>query len=150
MATTLYRALLAKEKEWRASNSEWKRTLAQYEEWLSRAKDRGRAAARAAKNRVDPDEVKTETVEWQASFNPKAPRPEFSFAGQHTSYTPSMLEEELRQLGRWTSTPSWAIACLRRGIAVHHSGMNKRYRTIIERWARYSFGSCIWITETVW
>lgn len=144
MAQTLRLALLAKERKWRASNVEWQHKLAQYEEWLSRAKDRERAAARAAKHRVDPDEVKTETAEWQATFNPNAPLPQFSFAGQHTSYMPSMLEEELKQLARWTSTPPWALFCLRRGIAVHHSGMNKRYRTVVERCARSIIGSCFW------
>jgi superfamily II RNA helicase len=145
MATTLLGALHAEENVWRASNPEWQRKLVQYEEWLLRAKDRERAAARAAKNKADPDEVKVkvETVEWQATFDPKAPLPQFSFAGQHTSYTQSMLEDELKQLTRWTSTPQWALSCLQRGIAVHHAGMNKRYRTIVERWARSSIGSCV-------
>ena len=137
MAATLVGELLAKEEEWRASNLEWQRKLAQYEEWLSRAKDRERAATRATKNRVDPDEVKMETVEleWQATFDPNAPLPQFSFAGQHTSYTQNMLEEELKHLVRRTSTPQWALFCLQRGIAVHHAGMNRHYRTIVERWA---------------
>lgn len=133
MATTLLHVLLAKEGEWRSSDPEWQRKLAQYEEWLSKVKDRERAAARAAKNRVELDEVKTETVGWQATFDPNAPLPQFSFVGQHTSYTTSMLEEELKGLARWTSTPQWALSCLRRGIAVHHAGMNKNYRSLVER-----------------
>jgi hypothetical protein len=148
MAATLLGELLDKEEEWRASNPEWKRKLAQYEEWLSRAKDRERAAARATKNKVDPDEAKMKTVEWQATFDPNAPLPQFSFAGQHTSYTQSMLEEELKHLVRWTSTPQWALFCLQRGIAVHHAGMNKRYRTIVERraiviWFVYGTLNCL-------
>ena len=134
MAATLLGELLAKEEGWRASNPEWQRKMAQYEEWLSRAKDRERAAARAAKNRVDPDKVKMETVEWQATFDPNAPLPQFSFAGQHTSYTQSMLEE-LKPWVRRTLVPQWALFCLQRGIAVHHAGMNKHYRAIVERWA---------------
>lgn len=133
MAITLHDVLIAKEKEWRATNVEWQRKLAQYEEWLSRAKDRERTAARAAKQKTDSDDVKTETVEWQATFNPHAPLPQFSLASQHTSYTLTMLEDELQALARWTSTPQWALFCLRRGIAVHHAGMNKRYRTVVER-----------------
>ncbi|KAG6377308.1 hypothetical protein JVT61DRAFT_15097 [Boletus reticuloceps] len=145
MAMTLHHALDAKEKDWRASNVEWQRKLAQYEEWLSRAKDRERAAARATKNRVDPDHVKTETVGWQETFDPKAPLPQFSFAGQHTSYTESML---LQDLG-WTSTPKWALSCLRRGIAVHHSGMNKRYRTVVESLFRQGFVRVMFATGTL-
>ncbi|KAI9567890.1 hypothetical protein HD554DRAFT_2314563 [Boletus coccyginus] len=149
MADTLLCVLLAEEEKWRASNPEWQRKLAQYEEWLSRAKDRERAAARAAKNRADPDEVMTETVEWQATFDPNAPLPQFSFAGQHTSYTQSMLEEELAQLARWTSTPEYVLFCLQRGIAVHHSGMNKRYRTVVESLFRRGFVRVIFATGTL-
>ncbi|KAF8137669.1 hypothetical protein EV363DRAFT_1581223 [Boletus edulis] len=148
MAMSLYHALVAKEQDWRASNVGWQRKLAEYEEWLSRAKDRERAAARAAKNRVDPDD-KTETVGWQATFDPKAPLPQFSFAGQHTSYTESMLLQELGELARWTSTPKWALVCLRRGIAVHHSGMNRRYRTIVESLFRQGFIRVIFATGTL-
>ncbi len=34
---------------------------------------------------------------------------------------------------RWTSTPDFLFRALRRGIAVHHSGMNKTYRVFVER-----------------
>ncbi|KAI9456771.1 hypothetical protein HD554DRAFT_2317482 [Boletus coccyginus] len=81
MADTLLCVLLTKEEKWRASNLEWQRKLAQYEEWLSRAKDREWAAARAAKNRADLDEVMTKTVEWEATFDPNALLSQFSFAG---------------------------------------------------------------------
>ncbi|KAF8551588.1 P-loop containing nucleoside triphosphate hydrolase protein [Imleria badia] len=150
MAQTLHHALLLKETEWRASNVEWKRKLAQYDEWLSKAKDRERAAARAAKNRVDLDGVKTETVEWQATFDPTAPLPQFSFSGEHTSRTSSTLEEELKQLAHWTSTPlKWTLSCLRRGIAVHHSGMHKRYRILVESLFRQGFIRIIFATGTL-
>ncbi|KAF9225622.1 P-loop containing nucleoside triphosphate hydrolase protein [Gyrodon lividus] len=149
MANDLHVDLVKKEKEWRDSSPEWQRQLAQYEEWLSQAKDRERAAARAAKNKDDPHEVPTENVEWQASFNPIAPLPAFSFAGQHTSYSPSILAEDLQELARWTSTPKWALLCLRRGIAVHHSGMNKRYRTIVESLFRRGFIRVIFATGTL-
>ena len=142
MARVLNGALSAKEEEWRASSPEWIRKLVQYEEWLSRAKERERAATRAGKNRADPDDAPTETVEWQATFDPNLPLPQFSFVDQHSSYTASMLKEDLVQLSRGTSIPEWALACLRRGIAVHHSGMNRRYRTIVERWARSKLGIC--------
>jgi len=131
MAQDLVLVLQEYEQKWREGSPAWKRKLAQYEAWLSRAKDRERMAARAAAQKKDPDEPHIETAEWQASFNPDEPLPAFSFANTR-SYSMSMLEEDLRDL-RWTSTPAWAIQCLKRGIAVHHSGMNKRYRMIIER-----------------
>ncbi|KIJ59959.1 hypothetical protein HYDPIDRAFT_161677 [Hydnomerulius pinastri MD-312] len=149
MANVVRLALVRQESKWKKSNPEYQRKLAQYEEWLSRAKDRERAAARAAKNKNDVDEVPTQTVEWQATFEPNAPLPAYSFAGQHTSYTIGNLEEDLRQLARWTSTPEWALLCLRRGIAVHHSGMNKRYRTIVESLFRRGFIRVMFATGTL-
>ncbi|KAF8843868.1 P-loop containing nucleoside triphosphate hydrolase protein [Paxillus ammoniavirescens] len=149
MAEDLCSVLAMKERKWQDSDPEWQRKLAQYEEWLLQAKDRARAAARAAKNKDESNDVPTENVEWQASFDPKAPLPAFSFAGQHTSYSPSMLDEDLRQLARWTTTPGWALLCLRRGIAVHHSGMNKRYRTIVESLFRRGFVRVMFATGTL-
>ncbi|KAF8511366.1 hypothetical protein JB92DRAFT_2934736 [Gautieria morchelliformis] len=68
---------------------------------------------------------------WESNFDPSAPSPEFSFAGIKISYDKTSLESDLRDL-RWTSTPDWAIAAIRRGIAVHHSGMNRNYRNLVE------------------
>lgn len=144
MAQTLRSDLLEKEARWRVTNPEWQQKMAQYEEWLSRTKDRERAATRATKKKADLDDFKLETVvEWQATFDPKAPLPQFSLAGQNTSFTQSMLKEELNELARWTSTPKWALFCLGRGIAVHHAGMNKRYRTLIETYANFIYSFCV-------
>lgn len=132
MAQDLIELLQTKEDKWRTESPEWNRKLAQYEAWLSRAKERERMAARAARNKEDPDEPRVETTEWQASFDPDEPLPAFSFAGTR-AYSIRMLETDIKDL-KWTSTPTWAIQCLRRGIAVHHAGMNKRYRSIVERY----------------
>ena len=49
----------------------------------------------------------------------------------------SELEEDAREL--WRTFPPgcasipWAFQCLSGGIAVHHAGMNKHHRMIIER-----------------
>ncbi|KAG9309998.1 hypothetical protein JVU11DRAFT_10032 [Chiua virens] len=148
MARTLYSTLHAKEEKWRDTSPEWKRKVAQYEEWLSREKDRERAAARAAKNKPDPDDVVTDAVEWQATFDPDAPIAQFSFTGQHTSYTQSMFQEDLADLA-WTKTPKWALTCLERGIAVHHAGMNRHYRTVVESLFRQGFIRVIFATGTL-
>ena len=137
MAQDLLSALEEREQKWRAESPEWRRKLSQYEAWLARAKERERLAARAAALKKDPNDLHTETVEWQASFNPDEPLPAFSFANTR-AYSMSELEEEVRELRRTfppgrASIPSWAFQCLSRGIAVHHDGMNKRYRMIIER-----------------
>ncbi|KAL4079734.1 hypothetical protein J3A83DRAFT_4155359 [Scleroderma citrinum] len=147
MAQDLVLILQAHEQKWREESPEWQRKLAQYELWVSRAKERERLAARAAANKKDPDEPHTETVEWQASFNPNEPLPAFSFANTRV-YSMSTLEEDMRDL-TWTSTPPWASQCLRRGIAVHHSGMNRRYRMLIESLFRRGFIRVIIATGTL-
>ena len=73
----------------------------------------------------DPDDIK-----W-ASFDPDDPLPDFSFANS-AKYQKSELLKDIDDL-KWTSTPSWAIKALRRGVGVHHAGMSKGYRTTIER-----------------
>jgi hypothetical protein len=67
---------------------------------------------------------------WESSFDPKDPSPQFSFAG--TSYAKKELLADISSL-RWTSTPDFLFRALRRGVAVHHSGMNKTYRVLVER-----------------
>ena len=67
---------------------------------------------------------------------PDEPLSVFSFANTR-AYSMSELEEDTREL--WRTFPPgcasipWAFQCLSGGIAVHHTGMNKCYRMIIER-----------------
>ncbi|KAG1807233.1 hypothetical protein EV424DRAFT_1474227 [Suillus variegatus] len=131
MAKILNRVLEIKEDKWRKTSPEWKRKMAQYEAYLQNAKERERQAARASKHKADEEDKRADTSEWQASFRPDDPLPDFSFAGQNTSYTASELDEDITHLGwRTPPIPEWALKCLRRGIAVHHAGMNKGYRAI--------------------
>ena len=67
---------------------------------------------------------------WEASFDPDDPNPQFSFLGSKASK--EHLEAAITDLS-WTSTPPWVMDALRRGIGIHHSGMNKHYRTAVER-----------------
>jgi len=135
MAEDLLQALENAEEKWRKSSPEWNQKLREWEIWKLRAKERERLAERAQKQRKDADEPGAGSIHegsWEQSFNPDDPSPQFSFAGTHVSYSKSELDEDIARLS-WTSIQKWAIACLRRGIAVHHAGMNKRYRSLVER-----------------
>jgi ATP-dependent RNA helicase DDX60 len=81
--------------------------------------------------------AKLPETSWEASFDPAQPLPQFSFAGT-TTYLKVDLEKEIQDLGRWTSTDPRALKALRRGIVIHHAGMNKAYRSLVER-----FGSSL-------
>jgi hypothetical protein len=134
MAHILCLILKTGEDTWRENSPDWKRKMAQYDAYLQGAKDRERKAAKALKRKGEEEDKHVETSEWQASFRPDDPLPDFSFAGQATSYTMSELDEDIANLERRKpGPPGWALQCLKRGIAVHHSGMNKAYRSLVER-----------------
>lgn len=63
------------------------------------------------------------------AFDPDAPSEEFSFCGKGISQVE--FAKELDELS-WLQLPAWIINALRRGVGVHHSGMNRRYRTLVE------------------
>ena len=138
MARTLTSTLIEAEREWRESSPEWKRKLEKWEKWKEAARERARRVERVQrdKTRSAADEERfADDQSWESSFNPDDPSPQFSFVGSYASFSRSDLEDEIRSL-RWRSAgPEWAFAALRRGIAVHHSGMNKAYRSLVERYA---------------
>lgn len=132
MAQQLLSRLEKAEREWRVSSAEWKAKIKELEAWKSRSKERERNAEKAKKQKKNTDEridIPSTEFAWQSSFDPEAPSEGFSFAGRR----PADLEEDIEELARWTGTQPWVLQALRRGIAVHHAGMNKRYRSLIER-----------------
>ncbi|KAG1840478.1 hypothetical protein DFJ58DRAFT_858214 [Suillus subalutaceus] len=150
MARILNNVLETQEDEWRENSPEWKRKMAQYDAYLQGAKERERKAARASKHKGDEEDQRADASEWQTSFRPDDPLPDFSFAGQSTSYTASELDEDIADLERRKpSPPEWALKCLRRGIAVHHAGMNRGYRSLVEGLFRRGFIRVIFATGTL-
>jgi ATP-dependent RNA helicase DDX60 len=136
MGQDLLQALESAEENWRKSSPEWNQKLRGWEIWKLHAKERERLLERVHKQKKDPNEPEVASIHdssWEKSFNPDDPSPQFSFAGTHTSYSKTELDEDIANLA-WASIQPWAVACLRRGIAVHHAGMNKRYRSLVERW----------------
>jgi hypothetical protein len=133
MAQILGNVLETQEDKWRENSPEWKRKMAQYDAYLQGAKERERKVARASKHKGDEEDKRADMSEWQTSFRPDDPLPDFSFAGQSASYTTSELDEEIASLMRRKPSLEWALKCLRRGIAVHHAGMNRGYRLLVER-----------------
>jgi hypothetical protein len=69
-----------------------------------------------------------------ANFDPDAPAEEFTFINWASKFSPSELDEEIKSLEKYTTTPRFLLEGLRRGVAVHHSGLNKGYRTLVERY----------------
>lgn len=131
-AKTLLNSLEEAETAWREASPEWARIMQQWQTWKSQAKAREAQAEKMRKNRNadEEDVLSTEDPAWQQSFDPNDPSAQFSFLSPKCSK--ALIEEAIDDM-RWTSTPPWALRALRRGIGLHHSGMNKHYRTTVER-----------------
>ncbi|KAH9007609.1 hypothetical protein EDB83DRAFT_2509312 [Lactarius deliciosus] len=136
MAEKVLDALERAEEVWRDQSPEWKHKVSQWKAWQARQKDKQRAAQKASarkKNQDDRDDGRQQSEEltWESYFDPQDPSPQFSFAGG--------ASEDTTELSRWTSTPESLVRALRRGVAVHHSGLNKAYRVLVERLFRVGF-----------
>ncbi|KAJ7492020.1 hypothetical protein FB451DRAFT_514183 [Mycena latifolia] len=142
LAQELLFTLMKAESDWRKESRPWKEKVKQWENWTKRAKERERGLLKATKQRKRDDDALDDREEqnqsWESSFDPADPSSEFSFAGT-TSYSKSDLAEQIQELRRWSSTPDWALEGLRRGVGVHHAGMNKKYRSLIESLFRQGF-----------
>ncbi|KZV68765.1 P-loop containing nucleoside triphosphate hydrolase protein [Peniophora sp. CONT] len=152
MARSLCETLEEAEGKWRDSSPEWKRKLEKVRVWQAGERERQRRAERirGAKKSSQEEEARTaEDRSWESTFDESQPSEEFSFIGSQTAFSLADLEKEIDSL-RWSSSiPEWAYHALRRGIAVHHSGMNKGYRNLVERLFRLRFLSVVIATGTL-
>lgn len=108
-----------------------------YESWVARAKQREKQKERAAKQRPDEGDTRKNTTSessWEASFDPSEPSKDFSFAGNYVNVSKENVDSEIARLGKWSGVDPRALAALKRGIGIHHSGMNKAYRGLVERY----------------
>ncbi|RXW18628.1 hypothetical protein EST38_g7226 [Candolleomyces aberdarensis] len=151
---TLLKALEAAENHYKATSPAWQRKVAQWEAWKANAKERERKAAASEKQKKTrvPDsdnlpEPPAVTWSWEESFDPNRPLEDFSFIDYKSSYSLSELEESIPKSSGGAQQDHWAL--LRRGIGVHHDGMNKRYRSLIEALFRRGFLRVIISTSTL-
>ena len=113
--------LEAGEDRWRKNSPEWKRRVAKAEIDEKLAKNRAKAMERSQK-KEDEDGRVVEQDDGLSAFDPDAPSEEFSFCGKGISQVE--FAKDLEELA-WLQLPSWLINALRRGIGVHHAGMNR-------------------------
>ena len=140
MATVILKELEEAEGRWKDTSPEWRARLSQWKSWQDRKHRRQQTEDKVKKplkkghdeerDTAGPPQPDPDDIKW-ASFDPDDPLPDFSFANS-AKYQKSELLKDIDDL-KWTSTPSWAIKALRRGVGVHHAGMSKGYRTTIER-----------------
>jgi superfamily II RNA helicase len=131
------------ENEWKQSDEEWQAKLKRYEAWQrfqmrskdtkqkqGRKKSRGKASRdenldtedKVSKNDRARDEADFEMSQW-ASFDPDAPLDIFSFGNRA-----KLAQTEFDEMTCGVHVDDRILKALRRGVGVHHSGMNRRYR----------------------
>ncbi|KDE81079.1 putative helicase, DEAD-box [Aspergillus oryzae 100-8] len=128
--------LKEEESRWKASSSAWANDILGWEEWKTE-ETRSRTQKRKETGRnskVSKDEQMRETASVEpskySSFDPEAPISGFHLADMK-KLLPSEFEEYATEL-RQRLIPEWLIEALRRGIGVHHAGLNRKYRHVCE------------------
>lgn len=128
------------EARWKASSRAWKVKVAKWEEWK---RDQEKISKKKTKttgkggpddeNKSAADRLRDEaSVEWSSfeSFDPEAPVDSFHVADVK-KLSSSEFDEYANELRRRYQS-EWLIDALRRGIGIHHAGMNRKYRQVCE------------------
>ena len=132
------------EGKYRESSPEWAAKLADFEKWKKanlkakfkapKTNSRGKRGGddddnggASTKSDLAREEASRELSPWD-SFDPDAPLAEFSFADV-TKISQSELDNLLKSL-QWTDLKPAFINGIRRGLGVHHAGMNRQYRQV--------------------
>ena len=116
---------------------EWAEKIRAYNSWQARARQRRKQKERDEKERpakgYSPKKIAPDAP-WEASFDPSEPSKDFSFAGNYVNISKEDVDNEIARLAKWSGVDQRALAALKRGIGIHHAGMNKGYRALVERY----------------
>ncbi|ORX92235.1 DEAD/DEAH box helicase-like protein [Clohesyomyces aquaticus] len=148
------------ETAWKESSPKWKAKLENWEAWkkavakagkrgppkISKKKATGGDDEALSKADLMMDSANTETSPW-ASFNPDDPVEGFHFA-DHKKMTQDELNRYFKELIR-RDVETWLLNALRRGIGVHHAGMNRKYRQVVEMLFRKGYLRVVVATGTL-
>ncbi|KAI2622822.1 hypothetical protein GGS21DRAFT_343625 [Xylaria nigripes] len=136
------------EKTWRNSSKEWQTKMNKYDLWRASQSRRlpKQPTVKMTKDEKMREEANEEISPW-ASFDPAKPLPNFSFADD-SRLTQSELEDFIQSL-KPENLPKHLFSALKRGIAVHHAGMNRRYRQVVEILFRKGYLTAVIATGTL-
>ncbi|KAK4544752.1 hypothetical protein LTR36_004001 [Oleoguttula mirabilis] len=144
----------------RKTGPKWEKTLERWEDWkkvqAKNASKKAKAPTKKGKGGDDEDQMSKLDQQRDAAdsnvspwdtFNPDAPVDGYHFA-DHTRLQLSELDVYMKQLGR-RNIQQWLIDAMQRGIGVHHAGMNRKYRQVVEILFRKGFLRVIIATGTL-
>ncbi|KAH7313698.1 hypothetical protein B0I35DRAFT_355734 [Stachybotrys elegans] len=155
---TVLRILEHAEQKFRDTNPEWKKKVKNHElREAQRAKTKAKAP-KAAGRRDDKDDGtvldKTERLRDESqdafpesTFDPEAPIEQFNFADS-TKISAQELDELISSLA-FANIKKPILDALRRGLGVHHAGMNRHYRQVVEILFRKGFLTAVVATGTL-
>ena len=147
------------ETNFKENNPAWKKKVAAFEEWqkLGAAKKQEVKATSGKKSKMKTDEdggSKLDRLQDNSGdvnpfegFDPLDPVDGYHFAALHKA--------EAREMERhfWVmkkkGLPQWLMDGLKRGIGVHHAGMNRKYRQVVEMLFRKGFLRVVIATGTL-
>lgn len=147
--------LVSAEEKYKMSDAKWLNTLREHKRWLkSKATPQAEKAVGKKKNNEANmskfeqvrEEANQEKSPWE-SFDPTASLPQFSFADT-TKMQKAEFDDMIKSLHVDKVQP-WLITALQRGLGVHHAGMNRRYRQIVEVMFRKGYLRLVVATGTL-
>jgi hypothetical protein len=149
--------LVEAESKWK-EGPQWKKLMDGYEKYQELKDKKSRKPAKPAKKSKDDDDEggsKADRMRDEASdgtsiydlFDPESPQADFSFANPK-QLQKTELDEYVRQLRRKYINEE-LINLLKRGVGVHHAGMNRKYRQCVEMLFRKGFLRVVIATGTL-
>ncbi|OJJ96008.1 hypothetical protein ASPACDRAFT_1883217 [Aspergillus aculeatus ATCC 16872] len=139
------------ERSWKASDAEWKSKLARFQAWKKSSSTRAKKTTSHNANKMSRAdrlrEAASEEPDWYASFDPEEPLDRFSLANGR-ALSKSDFETYAAELESF-GVPERFIDALRRGVGVHHAGMNRKYRSVCEILFRKGFLRVVIATGTL-
>lgn len=158
IAYALLEQLVEAENRWK-EGSQWKKLIDGYEKYKELKEKKPRKTAKPSKkgNKDEDDErgSKTDRMREESadgssiydSFDPDAPQADFNFSNP-MCLDKAELDGYVRQLRRKFINEK-LIHLLKRGVGVHHAGMNRKYRQSVEMLFRKGFLRVVIATGTL-
>lgn len=156
IACAVLAQLVEAETKWK-EGAQWKKLMDGYEKYQQQKDKKARKPVKPVKKGKDDedggsklDRMRDESSEGASVydlFDPEEPQAEFSFANPK-QLQKAELQEYVRAL-RWKNVKEELIELLRRGIGVHHAGMNRKYRQCVEMLFRKGFLRVVIATGTL-
>ncbi len=157
IAEAILKQLVDAETQWK-EGPQWQKLMEGYEKYQESKDKKSRKPAKPSKktNRDDEEGAsKTDRMREESSdgasiydlFDPTAPQADFSFADPK-KLQKAELEEHIWQLRR-KKIREELIDLLKRGIGIHHAGMNRKYRQCVEMLFRKRYLRVVIATGTL-